>query len=112
MRVGKVESLWRYPVKSMRGERLSSAFMGFAGLYGDRIYAFTSTASPAGFPYLTGRTQQAMLQYQPRFAETELAARPPTFTAAEQVSPGSNLTLVYTDPAALGLQVQTPTGEL
>ena len=26
--VGKVESLWRYPVKSMRGEELEDAFGG------------------------------------------------------------------------------------
>ena len=38
--VGKVESLWRYPVKSMRGERLDEAFVGFAGVYGDRLFAF------------------------------------------------------------------------
>ena len=34
MRVGTVESLWRYPVKSMRGEELQEAFIGFAGVYG------------------------------------------------------------------------------
>ena len=27
--VGQVESLWRYPVKSMRGEELEEAFVGF-----------------------------------------------------------------------------------
>jgi uncharacterized protein YcbX len=32
--IGRVESLWRYPVKSMRGEELSEAFVGFAGFYG------------------------------------------------------------------------------
>jgi uncharacterized protein YcbX len=95
----------------MRGEQVAAAFMGFAGIYGDRIFAFTSTASPPGFPYLTGRTQQAMLQYQPVFRDAELAALPPSYAAAELVSPGSNLTLVYTDPAALGVEVQTPTGE-
>jgi uncharacterized protein YcbX len=35
--VGKVESLWRYPVKSMRGEELEEAFVGFSGLYGDLL---------------------------------------------------------------------------
>ena len=30
--IGKVESLWRYPVKSMRGEQLPEAFVGFAGV--------------------------------------------------------------------------------
>jgi hypothetical protein len=29
--VGPVESVWRYPVKSMRGEELREAFLGFAG---------------------------------------------------------------------------------
>ena len=56
--IGKVESLWRYPVKSMRGEELDAAFLGFAGIYGDRLFAFRSAASPKGFPYLTGREQQ------------------------------------------------------
>jgi uncharacterized protein len=35
--IGKVESLWRYPVKSMRGEEISRAFVGFAGVYGDPL---------------------------------------------------------------------------
>ncbi len=41
---GKVDSLWRYPVKSMRGEELEEAFVGFSGVYGDRLFAFRSTA--------------------------------------------------------------------
>jgi uncharacterized protein YcbX len=44
--VGKVDSLWRYPVKSMRGEELEEAFLGFSGVYGDRLFAFRSSASP------------------------------------------------------------------
>ena len=39
--IGKIESLWRYPVKSMRGEELEEAFAGFSGIYGDRLFAFT-----------------------------------------------------------------------
>ncbi|PZO45272.1 MAG: hypothetical protein DCF17_02240 [Shackletoniella antarctica] len=31
MTVGTIESLWRYPVKSMGGETLTEAFMGFSG---------------------------------------------------------------------------------
>ena len=38
--IGKVESLWRYPVKSMRGEELEEAFAGYPGVYGDRVFAF------------------------------------------------------------------------
>jgi uncharacterized protein YcbX len=39
-RFASVESLWRYPVKSMRGEELESTFVGYIGGYGDRIYSF------------------------------------------------------------------------
>jgi uncharacterized protein YcbX len=51
--VGTVESLWRYPVKSMAGEAVSESFIGYAGVYGDRIYGFLNSASPAGAPFLT-----------------------------------------------------------
>ena len=50
--VGRVESVWRYPVKSMRGEELSEIFVGFAGVYGDRLFAFKSTATPVGLSSL------------------------------------------------------------
>ena len=35
--VGQIDSLWRYPVKSMRGEEVDEAFAGFSGVYGDRL---------------------------------------------------------------------------
>ena len=67
--VGRVESLWRYPVKSMRGEEIKQSFLGFSGVYGDRLYAFHDTSAPEGFPFLTGREQERMLLYQPRFRQ-------------------------------------------
>jgi uncharacterized protein YcbX len=33
--IGRVDSVWRYPVKSMRGEALPEIFTGFSGVYGD-----------------------------------------------------------------------------
>ena len=53
--IGSIESLWRYPVKSMRGETLDEAFIGFSGVYGDRVYAFTNPEAPKGFPFHTSR---------------------------------------------------------
>jgi uncharacterized protein YcbX len=38
-KVGTVVSLWRYPVKSMIGEELQSAYVTDHGLLGDRAYA-------------------------------------------------------------------------
>ncbi|MGH7804256.1 MAG: MOSC domain-containing protein [Candidatus Binatia bacterium] len=39
MRVGTVKEIWRYPVKSMLGERVAAAMLGALGLPGDRGYA-------------------------------------------------------------------------
>jgi uncharacterized protein len=37
--IGKVVSIWRYPVKSMMGEELNSSYVTERGLLGDRVYA-------------------------------------------------------------------------
>jgi uncharacterized protein len=37
--IGSVSGLWRFPVKSMRGERLEQAELTGRGLAGDRAYA-------------------------------------------------------------------------
>ena len=107
--IAKVDSLWRYPVKSMRGEELEEAFMGFSGVYGDRLFAFRSAATPKGFPYLTGREQREMLRYRPRFRYTDKAAQPLNLAEAAGIAPG--LTPVYADPADLMVDVETPLGE-
>jgi uncharacterized protein YcbX len=106
--IGTVESLWRYPVKSMRGEELEEIFAGFGGVYCDRLFAFHSSASRAGFPYLTARDQRRMLCFRPRFRQPEKAAAPPNLREAENLAPGA--TPVYADPADLMLDVETPVG--
>jgi hypothetical protein len=107
--VGHVESLWRYPVKSMRGEQLQHAFVGFAGVYGDRVYAFHSSAAPKGFPYLTAREQQEMLRYRAHFRNSEQMTKPPNLDAAEALHPG--ITPSYPDAAGFVVDVETPAGE-
>jgi len=105
--IGKVDSVWRYPVKSMRGEELDEAFAGFSGIYGDRLFAFQSSASPKGFPYLTAREQRQLLQYRPRFRYPDKAARPINLTEAESM--GANP--VSADPAELMVDIETPYGK-
>jgi MOSC domain-containing protein len=104
--IGTVDSLWRYPVKSMRGEELDEAFAGFSGIYGDRLFAFKSSASPKGFPYLTAREQTRLLQYRPRFRYPNKAARPVNLTEAESM--GANP--VSANPSELMVDVETPDG--
>jgi len=107
--IGSVESLWRYPVKSMGGEELDEMFAGFSGVYGDRLFAFRSSASSKAFPYLTGRQQCQMLRYRPRFRHSDKAARPPNLAEAESMGPGVNP--VFGDATDLMVDVETPEGK-
>jgi hypothetical protein len=105
--IGKVDSVWRYPVKSMRGEELDEAFAGFSGVYGDRLFAFKSSASPKGFPYFTAREQRRLLQYRPHFRYPDKAARPINLSEAEKI--GANP--LSADPSELMIDVETPNGK-
>jgi uncharacterized protein YcbX len=107
---GRIESLWRYPVKSMRGEPLDEVFVGFAGVYGDRVYAFHSSAAPAGFPYLTAREQGLMLQCRAAFRHPERMRVPPNLEDADKM--GAGATPLYGSPTDLMADVATPGGEL
>ena len=104
--IGKVDSLWRYPVKSMRGEELDEIFAGFSGIYGDRLFAFKSSASPKGFPYFTAREQTKLLLYRPRFRYPDKAARPINLTEAESM--GANP--LSADRSELMIDIETPDG--
>jgi len=93
----------------MRGEELQEAFIGFPGVYGDRLYAFRNSVPPRGFPYLTSRELQTMLLYQPRYRNPERMTKPANLAEAEAIAPG--LTPVYADAADLALDVDTPSGD-
>ena len=107
--IGKAESLWRYPVKSMRGAEMSEIFLSFAGVFGDRCYAFKDAAARVGFPYLNANVQQKMLQYQPRFRYAERAKEPPNRAEAEAISP--DVTFANPDAENLALDVIAPSGK-
>ena len=107
---GAVAALWRYPVKSMRGEELQQTFIGFPGIYGDRVYAFRSSAAPNGFPYLTAREQGQMLRCRPVFRDGHRMAAPPNLAEAEALAPG--VTPLYTEGADMMVDVETPSGDV
>ena len=75
-RIGTVEELWRYPVKSMRGERLQTARFDPAGMVGDRRFAVVSTAAPVGKPLVTSRERTRLLLYRPRLDPTPVVLTP------------------------------------
>ena len=106
--IGTVESLWRYPIKSMGGEAMTEMFMGFSGIYGDRCYAFKNSAARKGFPYLNANVQQQMLRYRPQFRYAGRAAKPPNLNEAAKIAPG--VTPANAEPDDLMLDVVTPSG--
>jgi len=53
----KVSELWRYPVKSMAGEKLPSALVGKDGIAGDRVVQVVSKA----WGLITSRTHPELL---------------------------------------------------
>lgn len=65
IKVGEVEALYRYPVKSMRGELLQAADLGWHGLDGDRRLAFRRTADRGGFPWLTASRLPELVLFAP-----------------------------------------------
>lgn len=61
-KIGQVEALFRYPVKSMRGEQLEETGLGWHGLDGDRRLAFRRLDDRSGFPWLSaGRLPELLL---------------------------------------------------
>jgi uncharacterized protein YcbX len=69
--IGVVKALYRYLVKSMRGQSLSEGHIHWHGLDGDRRAAFVRGDNTTGFPWLTGRETPNMVRYEPYFVRPE-----------------------------------------
>jgi MOSC domain-containing protein len=61
--IGVVKDLFRYPVKSMLGERLSEVDIGENGVIGDRAYALRETSGRV----VTAKKWAAMLEFRARY---------------------------------------------
>ncbi|MGA2353801.1 MAG: MOSC N-terminal beta barrel domain-containing protein, partial [Terriglobales bacterium] len=64
--IGRVEAIFRYPVKSMGGERLEAAEMGWHGIEGDRRLALRRMDDRGGFPWLTAGKLPELVLFTPR----------------------------------------------
>ena len=52
--IGRVESVWRYPVKSMCDEQMPEIFASFAGSHGDRPLCLQELSRASRAPLLLG----------------------------------------------------------
>jgi uncharacterized protein YcbX len=86
--VGIVARLWRYPVKSMAAEAVTSGYVSWTGLAGDRKWAFVRPASGHnGFPWLTIRDNPAMSLYVPTLLDPDR----PDKSAVQVRAPGGQM---------------------
>jgi uncharacterized protein len=67
--IGQVEAIFRYPVKSMGGEQLEAAKLGWHGIDGDRRLAFRRMDDRSGFPWLTASKLPDLLLFAPHLRE-------------------------------------------
>ena len=63
--IGQVEAIFRYPVKSMAGERLEAANLGWHGLEGDRRLALRRIEDHSGMPWLTASKLPDLVLFAP-----------------------------------------------
>jgi len=78
IKIGEVEALFRYPVKSMSGEPLEIADLGWHGLDGDRRLAFRRLEDRSGFPWLTAGKVPELILYAPQRREPAVGGTLPT----------------------------------
>ena len=76
--IGHVEAICRYPVKSMRGERLEVATLGWHGLEGDRRLAFRRLDDRSGSPWLTAAKLPDLLLFDPQRPDNDPQGELPT----------------------------------
>jgi uncharacterized protein len=77
MIVGRVASLFRYPVKSMAAEPLDAVEVSWQGLEGDRRWAFVRAGQARnGFPWFTLRQHAGLYGYRPVFGKPVIVHTP------------------------------------
>jgi uncharacterized protein YcbX len=78
MEPGRVSAIYRYPVKSMAGELLDVARLGWHGIEGDRRFAFRLLTDKSQFPWLIASKLPQLLLYKPFRLDRDTAELFPT----------------------------------
>ncbi len=73
--IGYIRKLVRFPVKSMAGISIDSAFLGWHGLQGDRRFAYRRINNKSNFPWLSASRLPELLLYEP-FGEDDKEEEP------------------------------------
>jgi uncharacterized protein len=94
--VGSVAEIWRYPVKSMGGERLAQSAIATRGLHADRMWAVRDVELDT---FTTARRWPVLLECSARFAEDP---------AGRSAGPGDVLEVIVTFPDGTEVSTSDP----
>ncbi len=109
--IGTIETICRYPVKSMAGEDVDIAFTGFSGLMGDRTWAFIRSNAPnRGFLWHTAREQEKLILYQAHYHQAATSFHP--VDVASSLALGTGVHPVFPEREAFAVAVLTPGGRM
>jgi uncharacterized protein len=78
MNLGRLRAIYRYPVKSMAGESLDVATLGWHGIEGDRRFALRRITDKSNFPWLTASKLPELILYKPFGLDSNNAEVRPT----------------------------------
>jgi MOSC domain-containing protein len=95
--IGQIEAIFRYPVKSMAGEQLEAAELGWHGIEGDRRLALRRIQDSGSFPFLTAGRLPDLLLFRPLRREEGTREDLPTHVRTPD---GSELAVFGTELAA------------
>jgi uncharacterized protein len=96
IKIGQIEAIFRYPIKSMRGEPLETAALGWHGLEGDRRLAFRRVNERGGFPWLTASRLPELLLFTPQRSENGNGEALPTHV----LTPDGQLLAIFSEALA------------
>lgn len=65
MILGRIAAIFRYPVKSMAGESVDVAGLGWHGIEGDRRFVFRRLSDKSSFPWLNASKLPQLVLYKP-----------------------------------------------
>jgi uncharacterized protein YcbX len=78
MNLGRISAIYRYPVKSMAGELLDVARLGWHGIEGDRRFALRRLSDKSNFPWLSASKLPELILYKPFGLDSNAAELLPT----------------------------------
>lgn len=97
IKIGYIEAIFLYPVKSMAGVQLEAANLGWHGLDGDRRLAFRRLQDGSGFPWLSASELPDLLRFAPIWRDQSIRSHLPTHVRTPE---GKEMTIFGEELAA------------